>query len=85
MYKHPSTSHAELEVATRLLRARERGLQFLAQSHQCFAREEAELELQHVKTQIAANYGQMRQNQAFRFYSVDTGRTTIDSRCRLQP
>ena len=52
---------AELESTARLLRARERSLQHLAQSNHCSARPEAEQELRRVREQIAAAYVQMRQ------------------------
>ncbi len=54
---------AELDSATRLLRARERSLQHLAQSTHCSSRSEAEMELGRVRAEIAAAYAQMRQLQ----------------------
>lgn len=54
----------DLEVAARMLRARARGLQSMAQSNHCPMRTEVELELGRVREQIAANYVEMRKLSA---------------------
>ena len=51
---------AALETNSRVLRARERSLQHLAQSDRCTNRAEAELELGKVREQLAATYAQLR-------------------------
>ena len=51
---------ASLESTSRLLRARERSLQHLAQSPRSVGRAEAERELQQVRAELAATYVKMR-------------------------
>ena len=52
---------AALEMNSRVLRARERSLQHLAQSNRCSSRTEAEAELGKVREQLAANYDRLRE------------------------
>ena len=48
-----------LEAQSRVLQARERSLQHLAQSDRCSNRPEAELELGKVREQLASTYAQL--------------------------
>ncbi len=53
---------AALETQSRVLRARERSLQGLAQSARCSNRTEAEAELGKVREQLASTYAQLRED-----------------------
>ncbi len=50
----------KLEMAVRLLRERERGLRYLAQSRCCSLRPEAEVELGKVRAEILSTFEQIR-------------------------
>lgn len=54
---------AALETNSRVLRARERSLQHLAQSDRCTNRAEAEAELAKVREQLTGTYAQLRVEQ----------------------